>query len=98
MPNKSKKAKRSGARRSNVRNVSAPTRSMKMEEMSEGTEMVREKAQEALEMAQKKFMMAEKKIERYIQTHPAQALLIAAGIGAAIGASMMSSKDKAKKK
>lgn len=47
---------------------------------------LREKAEKKLEEAKQKFAYTESKIRGYINSNPEKALLIAAGIGVAIGA------------
>ena len=67
------------------------------QEFDRDMERIRKKASVTLDKAQLKFKTAEKKVQRYIKTHPEKAALIAAGIGAAIGAAIASAVRKGKR-
>ena len=60
--------------------------------------IVKKDAKEALAKAKIEFNQAEKIIDKKIRTHPEEAVLVAAAIGAAIGALATYSALKKKKK
>jgi len=64
------------------------------------SELAKKRAKAAMAQAKVKFKAAEKVMDKKIQTHPEQAVLIAGAIGAAIGAlatyEVLKSKGKKK--
>ena len=60
--------------------------------------VAKKKAKEALAVAKVKFAAAHKSIDKKIETHPDQAVLIAAALGAAVGALATYAVTKKKKK
>jgi hypothetical protein len=50
----------------------------------------------AYELARQRFDEAEKEVKKYVKKDPAKAMLIAAGVGAAIGAILMLSLKERK--
>ena len=53
---------------------------------NEDVEMVRAEAKKAMEVAKAKFAEAEKHVEKEIRANLKRAVLVAAGLGAAVGA------------